>query len=247
MTARKPGQWWDETWSPVTGCTPAGAGCAHCHALARMRRHLPALRGEGNADAPATTVLCHGDRLQWPLKWKKPRVVLTCMMGDLFHKDVPSTFIDTVLVMMRASAQHTYCVLTKRWERAARHFQERWPHTLQSKSILMASVATQSEADAACSALSRLRGVRWGLHVEPMLGPIDLSYQHPGANGAAMGDVSWIVVGAEQGPGARPFELDWARSLRDQCRAASVPFWFKSDSRRREPPTDLCVRETPWR
>jgi protein gp37 len=279
MTARSPEQWWTATWSPVTGCTPAGAGCAHCHALARMRRHLPALRGEGNANVPATTVLCHGERLSREAslalaKKRAPQTILCCMMGDLFHEQVPFDFVSDVLEAfvwandlrlhpdLRESdwrnretplPLHQLCVLTKRWGRAlgALHLwqEEQGPHgqALLDSILLMASVATQSEADAACSALSRLRGVRWGLHVEPMLGPIDLSYQHPGATGAAMGDVSWIVVGAEQGPGARPFELDWARSLRDQCRAASVPFWFKRDSRRREPPTDLCVRETPWR
>lgn len=277
---REPSQWWTKTWSPVTGCTPAGAGCAHCHALARMRRHLPTLRGEGNARAPATTVLCHVERIGRDemlrlSRARSPQVILCCMMGDLFHERVPFDFVsDTLGAFVWANdlrlhpdlresdwrdretplPLHQLCMLTKRPARAIEMvhlwLEEDGPFEpdLLDSLLLMASVSTQSEADAACACLSQLRGVRWGLHVEPQIEAITLEFAFgwPEENANATSP-AWIVCGAEQGPGARPFQLDWARALRDQCRAASVPFWFKSNSKRREPPADLCVRETPWR
>jgi len=253
MTTRPASQWWDRSWNPVTGCTPAGAGCDHCHALQRMRRHLPALRGAGNARVPETQVLCHPERLCIPLKRRAPTVWLVSMLGDVFHDDVPATFVAELLNAIDQCDKHTFCLLTKRPARAAKWMAD-YDGAPAKNMLLLASVWDQPSADAACAALSQLRGVRWGLHVEPMLGPINLGNvsrwpfkESVRALGRSIGEyVSWVVCGAEQGPGARPFDLDWARSLRDQCRAAAVPFWFKSGQRRSEPPPDLLVRETPW-
>lgn len=268
---RDPGQWWTETLSPLSGCTSAGAGCDNCHSIRRMKRRLPMLRGAGNADVSPHTVLLHPERLAKLRTWLKPRRVLTPMLGDYFHHDVPDEFLDLAFGAMLASPQHTYCVLTKRPRRAADYLaacltrnrklcsaatevnntiisgavvdivlegKERWPI------FLMPSVWDQASADSACAAFSRLpAGVAWGLHVEPMLGPVDMRKAQPQARATLP---AWIVVGAEQGPGARPFDLDWARSLRDQCASASVPFWFKGGSRRSDPPPDLNVRQAPW-
>lgn len=265
MTARSPDQWWTETWSPWTGCTPHGAGCRSCHTLARLRRHLPAMKHPG----PPDEIVFHPEHLGKLRHWRKPRVILTCMNGDWFHERV--TFDDRcrAWVAMLDSPQHTYVLLTKRWDSAVRWLSY-CQRDVPEHFILMASVATQSEADAACSCLSRLQGVRWGLHVEPMIEAIDLTTQPRAGrpiNGATVAEcsgalerwqttpmraklrdgASWVVCGAEQGPGARPFNPDWALSLLEQCRAASVPFWMKQFSGRTEPPEDLRVRETPWR
>ena len=253
---RDSGQWWSEAWSPVTGCTSAGAGCDHCWARAMVRR-FPTLHGcdatvdhpkhgkIGAAPTPFSTVRCHPDRLDKPLHWRKPRVVLVSMLGDLFHADVPDEFVRDVFEIMRRTPQHHYCVLTKRPQRAVlgrvraanewaaasmkcappRH----WPHVL-----LMASVWDQASADAACAAFSTLpAGVRWGLHCEPMLGPVDAMRALSAAGVTNLRKVAptWIVCGGENGPGARPMDLHWALDLRAQCRAAGVPFWFKGGSK----------------
>ena len=107
-------EWTQDTWNPVTGCTPISDGCAHCYARA-MARRLAGRYGypEGNGFA----VTCHDDRLAEPLRWRKPRRVFVCSMGDLFHEDVPDAFIDRVFAVMAMRPQHTFQVLTKRAER----------------------------------------------------------------------------------------------------------------------------------
>jgi len=246
---RDPGQWWSEAWSPVTGCTPAGAGCDHCWARAMVRR-FPALhlrpplvldRPEPGPEyaAPFSTVVCHPDRLEKPLHWRKPRVVLVSMLGDLFHEQVPGRFAVQCLRAMAAAQQHVYCVLTKRPRRAvefmadiAGYYTVEGPLSERSvfhRLYFMASVWDQASADVACAAFATLpAGVRWGLHCEPLLGPIVLEQRVAlNAHQAAYAGLSWVVVGGENGPGARPMDPQWALDLREQCKAAGVKFWFK--------------------
>lgn len=217
-----------------------------------MVRRFPALHGEAISLSPAIPwdrIVCHPDRLDKPLHWRKPRVVLVSMLGDLFHEQVPVAFQLDVLAAMREAQQHQYCVLTKRPDTAAEFFSRRATMDLPRRLILMASVWDQPSTDAACEGLSRLpAGIRWGLHCEPCLSAIDIvraCIDATPANHARALWPAWIVCGAEQGPGARPFNLEWARSLRDQCASAGVPFWFKAGSRRSEPPSDLDVRQRP--
>lgn len=222
---RDPGQWWTEAWSPVTGCTSAGAGCDHCWARAMVRR-FPALHVPGARFR--TVVFCHPDRLNKPLHWRKPRIVLVSMLGDLFHEQVPREFIaDVVRVINRVEClPHRFFLLTKRPARVAEW--ARWmDSTLEpwhlTRIVFMASVWDQASTDSACAAFAKLpAGVHHGLHVEPMLDAIDLN-----AACKLPRVPQWIVCGGENGPGARPMDPRWALDLREQCRAAGVPFWFK--------------------
>lgn len=256
---RDPGQWWTEAWSPVTGCTPAGAGCDHCWARVMVRR-FPALHGctatmdhpkhgpIGAAPAPFSTVRCHPDRLDKPLHWRKPRVVLVSMLGDLFHEQVPARFINDTFDAIRVAAHgHRFHILTKRFWRVA-GFSESLD--MCPRAMVMASVWDQPSADAACAAFALLpAGVRWGLHVEPMLGAIDMRKAQPRVADRLP---SWICCGGENGPSARPMDPQWAIDLREQCAAAGVPFWFKGGSRfspemSNEERSGLeSSRETPW-
>lgn len=226
---RDPSIWWTEAWSPVTGCTPAGAGCDHCWARAMVRRFGSLHAGRFGDWLPFDRVVCHPGALDKPLHWRKPRVVLVSMLGDLFHEQVPEVFIGEVALRMRMAANHTYCILTKRPQRAARHIADVWPHRFSSRSYLMASVWDQASTDAACAAFSALpAGVRWGLHVEPMLGPIvAVNVWAECRTGEHEPSPSWVVCGGENGPGARPMDPRWSLDLREQCRAAGVPFWWK--------------------
>jgi len=119
-------EWTDETWNPVTGCSKVSAGCKNCYAERIFQRPYP-----GRA---FTDVRCHPERLDAPLRWRKPRMIFVNSMSDLFHEDVPDEFILKVFDVMRAATYeggagggrirhesgysgHTFQVLTKRPER----------------------------------------------------------------------------------------------------------------------------------
>jgi len=104
-------EWADRTWNPITGCTPVSEGCAHCYAE-RMAKRLRGRYGYP-ADDPFRVTL-HPDRLDEPLRWRKPSMVFVCSMGDLFHEDVPDEFIEQVFGVMAAMSEHVFLVLTKR-------------------------------------------------------------------------------------------------------------------------------------
>lgn len=110
MSDRTTIEWCDTSWSAVTGCSPVSEGCERCWAQAYLRRFK---RG--------TEVRFHPDKLEQPLRWKKPRVIAVCLMGDLFHEDVPFEFIDKVFAVMVACPQHFFLVLTKRPQRTAEY------------------------------------------------------------------------------------------------------------------------------
>jgi protein gp37 len=197
------------------------------------------------------------DRLGQPLTWRKPRKVFVNSQSDLFHKDVPEEFIAQVFAIMAIAKQHTFQVLTKRHARmrsllnrpefrtevqraALQRVGDRAPWLVEPwwplpNVHLGVSVEDQKWANVRIPALlDTPAAVRW-LSCEPLLGPIDLTevapgtvYANRGFNSLA-GDprIGWVVCGGESGPGARPMHPDWARSLRDQCVAAGVPYLFK--------------------
>lgn len=128
-------EWTDATWNPVSGCSKVSQGCKHCYAERDWGRlvHLPAYQGRTFTD-----VACHRERLEQPLRWKRPRKVFVNSMSDLFHPDVPDEFIDRVFAVMAIADQHVFQVLTKRPERMQRYLS-----TLQSRAheIAQASMA----------------------------------------------------------------------------------------------------------
>jgi protein gp37 len=116
-------QWTDATWNPVTGCTKVSEGCRHCYIdrtppFRTSRRRFTGPRGAGEPGA-TTGVQLHPDRLDWPLRWHRPRRVFVNSLSDLFHAQVPDAFIAQVFQMMAAAPQHTFQVLTKRPGRMA--------------------------------------------------------------------------------------------------------------------------------
>jgi protein gp37 len=113
-------EWADSVWNPVTGCSPVSEGCENCYAK-RMSKRLAGRYGYSK-DEPFKVTL-HPDRLGQPLRWKKPRRIFVCSMGDLFHEDVPNEFIDYVFAVMGRSQQHTFILLTKRPERMREYLQ----------------------------------------------------------------------------------------------------------------------------
>lgn len=203
-------EWTNATWNPVTGCTKVSPGCKHCYAE-RMARRLTLMGNPRYANGFRVTL--HPDLLSVPLAWRAPRVIFVNSMSDLFHPAVPGEFIEQVFATMEEAHWHTFQVLTKRPERVVALAADLpWPANVW----MGVSVESQRYA----WRVDRLRQVparvRF-LSCEPLLGPLRLD----------LNGIDWVIAGGESGPGARPMELDWARSVRDQCAAAGVGFFLK--------------------
>lgn len=220
-------EWTDATWNPTTGCTRVSSGCDHCYAetLAHRllsetyRRRLPVVDTPANRQDPFA-VRIWPERLDQPARWREPRRVFVNSMSDLFHVDIPDLFVRRVFEVMNQQDQHTYQVLTKRPARAAA-FCQRNRDLLRSGRLpghvwIGTSVENQ-EVDYRVRHLREVPARVRFLSCEPLLGPLTLE----------LGSVHWVIVGGESGPERRPMDLDWARSIRDQCVRAGVPFFFK--------------------
>lgn len=213
-------EWTEATWNPVTGCDRISPGCDHCYALTLSKR-LKAMGsekyqndGDPRTSGPGFGVTTHPKALDQPLRWTSPRVVFVNSMSDLFHAKVPLSFIQEVFRVIADTPQHTYQVLTKRAMRARRLSDKLdWPDNLW----LGVSVETKDYFNR-IDELRRIPAAVRFLSCEPLLGPLD------GINLDGMG---WVIAGGESGLNYRPMELDWARSIRDACVAADVPFFFK--------------------
>lgn len=204
-------EWTESTWNPVTGCTKISSGCLHCYAE-RMAKRLHAM-GQPNY-RNGFKVTCHPDTLGLPLKWRKPQMIFVNSMSDLFHRDVPTAFIDEIFFTMNEARLHCFQVLTKRAGRLAQ-----LASRLNWTPNIWMGVTVESEPH--IDRIDELRkvpaAVRF-LSLEPLLGPLpnlDLT------------DIDWVIVGGESGPGARPMDEDWATDIRNQCLASKTPFFFK--------------------
>ena len=224
-------EWADAVWNPVTGCTKVSEGCRHCYAEGIAKRFW--------GERKFTDVQCHEDRLDAPLHWRKPRRVFVNSMSDLFHPAVPFEFIDMVFATMAWMQEHTFMILTKRPAQMVKYFAEVGrAHLAPLPNVwLGVTVENQQAADERIPYLLRTPAAVRFVSVEPMLGEVNLDpyMQHPPfTEGYKMTwgysewrGLDWVICGGETGPGARLMDLDWARSLRDQCQAAEVPFFFK--------------------
>jgi protein gp37 len=215
-------EWTQATWNPVAGCNVLSPGCTNCYAM-RMAARLAAM----GQDKYIGTTRKSGGRAKWtgkisldeaslelPQKWKRGRLIFVNSMADLFHDKVPAAYVRKVFDAMAVAPQHTFQVLTKRPERMLA-----LSPTLPWASHIWMGVSVES-ADYTCRIdLLRQSGaaVKF-LSLEPLLGPLD---------DLDLRGIDWVIAGGESGPGARPMEQQWVRSIRDQCRAAEVAFHFK--------------------
>lgn len=244
-------EWTDTTWNPVTGCDRTSPGCDNCYALT-MAKRLKAMGsahyqtdGDPRTSGPGFGVQCHPDVLDLPLRWRKPRRVFVNSMSDLFHPDVPDSFIARVFAMMACAPQHTFQVLTKRPRRmesliGARssllslrgdgpaHFLPLVVRFMAQRGVEADAwplpnvwLGTSIESDRYAFRADHLRktpaAVRF-ISAEPLLGPLpslDLS------------GIDWLIVGGESGRGARGMHPAWVRDLRDRCESTPTAFFFK--------------------
>ena len=208
-------EWTNATWNPVTGCTKISPGCDNCYA----ERFAERFRGvNGHPFENGFDLTLKPERLDQPLKWRRPRMIFVNSMSDLFHKKVPKDFVDSVFDTMERADWHVFQVLTKRSSLMRRYVNARYPNDGAPAHIWLGTSVEDG------TKLSRVRHLRETaaqvrfLSVEPLIGPIttlDLTGIH------------WVIVGGESGPRARPMQLEWARTVRDLCIDAQVPFFFK--------------------
>jgi len=320
--------WTGATWNPVTGCTKVSPGCANCY----IERTPPFRMAGRRFVRGAIPVLLHRERLDQPLRWRKPRRVFVCSLADLFHDDVPDEFIGLVFAVMAAAEHHTFQVLTKRPDRMRRLLADAsWHGEYVSKARCLpgtfehvaewplsnvwcgVSVENQRMADERIPVLLDTPAAVRFLSCEPLLSALDLGlakalpicreadevtmftsgtpdyipFKRPGRgwyrfDAATKPWVDWVIVGGESGPGSaerklverctwhrpadsgkhyghvpcdcngtgwrpKPQALEWVRSLRDQCVAASVPFFFKQWAGPRPASAGALIDGREWR
>jgi protein gp37 len=241
MSEKSAIEWTDATWNPVTGCTKVSPACANCYIERQTPfrvRHRKFVKGH-------IPLEFHENRLDAPLHWRDPRRVFVNSMSDLFHEDVPDVFIDRVFAVMALARWHTYQVLTKRAERlSTAPTRDRVGAALRARGVdenfvrnlrwplpnvwLGVSVENQHFADERIPLLLQTPAAVRFISAEPLLGPVDLGFAFVSDNPwMVQQHVDWVIVGGESGPRVRPTDPDWIRSMRDQCVAAGVPFFFK--------------------
>ena len=215
-------EWTDETWNPVTGCTRVSPGCDNCYMYALYPR-LHAMGVRGYESAPDEIQLLP-ERLEAPLHWGKPRHVFVNSMSDVFHPHVPFGYVTKIFDVMQEATRsgHVFQVLTKRpgravawWEQNRSRYDE-WPAGVW----VGTSVESQKYAPR-ITVLARLPAPVRFVSAEPLLEAVDLS------DWLNNGDLQWVIVGGESGRAARPMELDWARTLRNQTLEADAAFFLK--------------------
>lgn len=249
-------EWCDRVWNPVTGCLPVSEGCLHCYAR-RMANRLKGRFGYPVYDPFRLTF--HPERLSEPLQWKKPQRIFVCSMGDLFHEHIEAYWMLRIWSQMCLcgeapnTAKHQFLILTKRPNKMAKWIfsffanENNNPRPCPSHIWLGVSVENQQTAEERIPILLQIPAAKRFVSIEPMLGPVDLLRMHQSAweGKSRRPMIDWIICGGETGPGARPMNPDWARSLRDQCRLAGVLFFFKQMSGKQPIPKDLTIREFP--
>jgi len=258
-------EWTDTTWNPVRGCSRISEGCRNCYAeqiAARFSgrggpfqyfadRFQPGSKWTGKVELIES-------KLQEPLHWRKPRKVFVNSMSDLFHENLPDEAIDRIFAVMALCPQHTFQVLTKRAKRMRRYFagpvRNRVTDTMNvmpahAYTVLQpwplpnvwlgVSIESRAHLDRADWLHQTSAAIRF-LSLEPLLEDLD------GISGYLRG-IDWVIAGGESGPGARLNDPAWFRSIRDQCQAARIPFFFKQWGGVHKKDTGAILDGREWR
>jgi protein gp37 len=209
-------EWTDATWNPVRGCSKISPGCKHCYAerFAERFRGVPGHPFEQGFDLRLVP-----EKLADPLRWKSPKMIFVNSMSDLFHAGVPESYISRVVSVMRLARWHTYQVLTKRSDRlrellsgplqkAAKEAHVWWGVSVEDRKHGLPRIVDLQATPAAVRFLS----------IEPLLEDLGT---------LQLDGIAWVIVGGESGPGARPMREEWVLCIREQCRKAHIPFFFK--------------------
>jgi protein gp37 len=209
-------EWTDATWNPVRGCSKVSPGCVHCYAetFAERFRGVPGHPFEFGFDLRLVP-----EKLGDPIRWSKPKKIFVNSMSDLFHEGVSDEYIEKVCRVMLAANWHTYQILTKRADRMAALLQGKLRQAAKAAHIWWGvSVENRQHGLPRIARLRSAKPTVAFLSIEPLLedlGKFDLR------------GIQWVIVGGESGPGARPMSREWVCPIRDQCKQADIPFFFK--------------------
>ncbi|PYE30811.1 protein gp37 [Idiomarina fontislapidosi] len=212
MSTKSKIEWTEQTWNPMVGCSKVSSGCKYCYAEV-MAQRLQAMGTPGYENGFKLNLL--PERLEQPLKRKKPTKYFVNSMSDLFHEEVPFSYIDKVFDVMERTPQHIYQILTKRADRMAEYF---FNKSAPRNAWLGVTVENRKQG---LRRIAKLRSVDANirfLSVEPLLedlGEVDFS------------DIHWVIVGGESGPNAREMKPEWAENIRIQCDEQNIAFFFK--------------------
>ena len=208
-------EWTNATWNPVTGCTKIARGCDNCYAA----RFAERFRGTpGHPFERGFDLMLRPERLIQPLSWRRPRMIFVNSMSDLFHNEIPAEFIDRVFEVMETADRHVFQVLTKRSPLMESYLSRRYGRERAPQHIWCGVSVEDEQAASRIRHLQRAPVAVRFLSIEPLLGPIE---------DIDLAGISWVIVGGESGPKARPMQESWVHGIRDACALAEVPFFFK--------------------
>lgn len=205
-------EWTERTWNPAVGCTKVSPGCKNCYAES-MACRLKAMGTPGYDNGFKLTML--PERLEEPLKRKTPTTYFVNSMSDLFHEDIPFSFIEQVVSTIEKAHWHTFQILTKRGERMEIFFRDRM---VPKNAWLGVTVEDKKYGIPRIDCLRKVNATIRFLSVEPLLedlGTINLT------------DIHWVIVGGESGNKARPMDITWVENIQAQCLDKKVAFFFK--------------------
>ena len=211
MSAKSPIEWTESTWNPITGCNKISAGCKNCYAE-QLSYRLKAMGQKNYVNGFKLTLQPH--MLELPLKWKKPQTIFVNSMSDLFHKGVPTDYIQQVFDVMNKAHWHRFQVLTKRAERVAE-----LSDVLNWSDNIWMGVSVENKnfvhrVDYLRNTKARIKF----LSLEPLLSSL---------KNLNLENIDWVIVGGESGFKARPIKEDWVIDIRNQCDTAKTAFFFK--------------------
>jgi len=208
-------EWTDATWNPITGCSKITRGCDFCYA----ERFSERFRGVGGHPFEnGFDLTLRPERLRQPVSWREPRRVFVNSMSDLFHKDVPRPFIDSVFDTMEEANWHTFQVLTKRSSLMVRYLRGRYGAGLAPPHIWLGVSVEDARNTIRLKHLRAAQASVRFVSFEPLLGPV---------GNVDLTGIDWAIIGGESGPQARPLAEEWAVAIHEQCRLDRVAFFFK--------------------
>ncbi|MDQ3374726.1 MAG: phage Gp37/Gp68 family protein [Acidobacteriota bacterium] len=223
-------EWTESTWNPVTGCTKISDGCKNCYAE-RLSKRLKAMGQKNYRNGFALTL--QEQALELPLSWKKPQTIFVNSMSDLFHQDIPLEYIKRVFDVIAKASWHNFQVLTKRADRLKEINSElKWTSNIW----MGVSVENQKVVHRIDDLRETNAHIKF-LSIEPLLSNLpNLDLRR----------IDWVIVGGESGPKARPMKEGWVLEIRDQCKMANVPFFFKQWGGVRKHKTGRLLEGKTW-